>query len=101
MTGWSDVLALAERELELVRGGDAEALSGAIAERAALAATLAPASRPQLERLAEVQQQILVELTLARDEIVRELAALQRGRGAVHGYRRTAGPAPARTDSSA
>jgi len=99
-TSWSAVLALAERELALVRGGDAESLPAAIAERAALAAGLGPASRPQLERLADVQQQILVELTLARDELVRELAALQRGRGAVHGYRRTAGHAPARTDSA-
>jgi hypothetical protein len=87
MSGWPDVVALAERELELVRGGDAEALPAAIAERAALAAALDPAPRPVLERLAEVQHQILVELTLARDEIVRELGALQRGRGAVRGYR--------------
>jgi hypothetical protein len=84
---WQEVLALAERELELVRGGDAEALPAAIAERAALAAPLGPAPRPVLERLAEVQHQILVELTLAREEIVRELGALQRGRSAVQGYR--------------
>jgi hypothetical protein len=93
MSGWTELLALAERELELVRGGDAEALPAAIDERARLAASLgeAPASaRPVLERLAEVQQQILVELTLARGEIVRELGALQRGRGAVRGYRATA-----------
>jgi hypothetical protein len=84
---WQDVLALAERELELVRGGDAGALPAAIAERAALAAALDPAPRPVLERLAAVQHQILVELTLAREEIVRELGALQRGRSAVQGYR--------------
>jgi hypothetical protein len=90
MSGWPDVVALAERELELVRGGDADALPAAIAERAALAAALDPASRPVLERLAEVQHQILVELTLAREDIMRELAALQRGRGAVRGYRATA-----------
>ena len=101
MSGWADVLALAERELELVRGGDAEALPAAIAARARLAETLGQAPRPVLEELATVQEQILVELTLARDEIVRELAALQRGRGAVHGYRLTAGRPPARTDSAA
>lgn len=87
MSGWPDVLALAERELELVRGGDAEALPAAIAERARLAATLDQAPRPVLERLAEVQHQIIVELTLAREEILRELGALQRGRSAVQGYR--------------
>jgi hypothetical protein len=89
-TGWAAVLALAERELELVRGGDAEALPVATAERARLAATLGPAPRSVLEQLVGVQQQIHVELTLARDEIVRELGALQRGRSAVHGYRVTA-----------
>ena len=90
MSGWPELLALAERELELVRGGDAEALPAAIAERAQVAATLGPAPRPVLERLAEVQQQILVELTLARDEIVRELGALRQGRSAVQRYRLTA-----------
>jgi hypothetical protein len=90
MSGWPDVVALAERELELVRGGDAEALPAAIAERAALAAGLDSAPRPVLERLTEVQHQILVELTLAREEIVRELRALQRGRSAVRGYRGSA-----------
>jgi hypothetical protein len=87
MNGWADVLALAERELELVRGGDAEALPAATAARARLAATLGPAPRSVLEQLVGVQQQIHVELTLARDEIVRELGALQRGRSAVQGYR--------------
>jgi hypothetical protein len=87
---WSHVLALAERELELVRGGDAEAVPAASAERARLAATLGPAPRPVLEQLVAVQEQIHVELTLARDEIVRELSALQRGRDAVQGYRVTA-----------
>ena len=87
MSGWPDVLALAERELELVRGGDAESLPAAIAERAVLAAALGAPPRPVLERLADLQHQIIVELTLARDEIVRELGALQRGRGAVRGYR--------------
>jgi hypothetical protein len=87
---WQDVLALAERELELVRDGDAEALPAAIDERARLAASLGPAPRPVLERLAELQHQIIVELTLGRDGVMRELAALQRGRGAVQRYRATA-----------
>jgi hypothetical protein len=87
---WPDVLALAERELELLRGGDVEALPAAIDERARLAATLGPAPRPVLERLVDVQQQIVVELTLARDGVVRELGALERGRSAVRGYRASA-----------
>ena len=93
MTGWDEVLALAEHELELVRGGDAEALPAATAERGRLTLELGapPATaRPQLERLVAIQHQIIVELTLGRDEIMRELAALQRGRGAVRGYRASA-----------
>ncbi len=104
MTGWNHMLALAERELELVRGGDVDALPGAIAERLRLAATLgeAPASaRPVVERLVAVQEQIVVELTLARAGIVRELGALRRGRGAVRGYAGAAAPRSALVDGSA
>jgi len=99
MTGWHTLLELAENELELLRRGDADALPAALDERDRLAATLgqAPASaRPILERLAVVQEQIITEITLARDAAARELAALQRGRGAVRGYRHAAG-LPART----
>jgi hypothetical protein len=104
MSPWSRLLALAERELELIRGGDIERLPEAIEQRASLAATLgqAPASaRPVLERLQAVQQQIIVELTLAGAEIVRELGALRRGRGAVDGYRFAAGAREALVDDSA
>lgn len=104
MTPWQQLLGLAERELELIRGGDIERLPDAIEERARLAATLgqAPASaRPVLERLQAVQQQIIVELTLAGAEIVRELGTLRRGRGAVDGYRFAAGPAAASVDGVA
>lgn len=94
MTSWADVLALAERELAMLRDGDAEGLPAAMAERARLAEGLGtpPASAlAQLERLAAVQEQLITELTLARDEVARELAALGRGRGAVRGYRAAAG----------
>jgi hypothetical protein len=89
-TGWLGVLALAEHELELVRGNDVEGLPAAIEERARLAAALGAPPRPVLERLLEVQEQIVVELTLAREGVVRELGALQRGRSAVRGYRASA-----------
>ncbi len=104
MTPWAQLLALAERELELIRGGDIERLPGAIEERAQLAATLGapPASaRPELERLDALQQQIIVELTLAGAEIVRELGTLRRGRGAVDGYRFAAGQATGSVDGIA
>lgn len=104
MSPWNQLLALAERELELIRGGDIERLPDAIEERARLAASLgqAPASaRPVLERLQAVQQQIIVELTLAGAEIVRELGTLRRGRGAVDGYRFAAGQATGSVDGIA
>ena len=66
MTPWEELLVLAEAELALARGGDVLALPAAIEARGRLAATLgqAPASaRPVLERLAAVQEQIIVELT--------------------------------------
>jgi hypothetical protein len=93
VSGWHELVALAERELALVREGRVEELPAAQAERAALAASLgqAPAAAgPALERLAAVQQQIAIELTLARDEIGRELRRLARGRGAVGRYRAAA-----------
>jgi len=105
MSAWEQLVVLAERELELIRGGDIERLPAAIEERARLAAALgqAPASaRPLLERLQTVQQQIIVELTLAGAEIVRELGTLRRGRGAVDGYRfAAAGQATGRVDGIA
>ena len=76
MTPWEELLVLAEAELAMVRGGDALELPGAIAARGRLAATLGPApasAGPVLERLAAVQEQIVVELTLARDGVAREL----------------------------
>jgi hypothetical protein len=87
---WPDVLALAERELELARGGDIDALPAANAERVRLTSALGAAPRPILERLVAVQRQIVVELTLARDEVARELRTLGRGRSAVRGYRASA-----------
>ena len=54
-----------------------------------------------LERLDGVQQQIIVELTLAGAEIVRELGTLRRGRGAVDAYRFAAGAREAIVDGSA
>jgi hypothetical protein len=103
MTPWETLLALAERDLELLRRRELDALPAALDERDRLAVGLgqAPASaRPVLERLAVVQDQLVAELTLARDEAARELATLQRGRGAVRGYRSAAG-GPARTFDAA
>ena len=100
---WSELVALADRELSLARDGrwdEAQALAG---ERQALAPAMAaprPGDRPALEMLVALQEQIVVEWTLARDAIARELSALARGRGAVRGYRSAAAPVPARIDGA-
>jgi len=87
---WQDLLARAERELSLAREGRWEELAAAGAERIRLAAALpapAPAVRPVLERLALVQSQLTALLSAARAETARELGLLNRGRGAVRGYK--------------
>ena len=47
-----------------------------------------------------MHDRIVAEITLARDEAAREVGSLQRGRGAVQGYRSAAG-GPARTFDAA
>jgi hypothetical protein len=90
---WGLLVGLADRELRLLRDGRWEEAQAVAAEREALAPTMAPPTpvdRPALEMLLSLQDQIVVECTLARDAIARELASLSRGRGAVRGYRNAA-----------
>jgi hypothetical protein len=94
MSTFGDLAVLADRELALVRDGRFDEAAELSAERDARARTLAPArpqDRPALELLMALQDQLVVEFTLARDAAARELAALGRGRGAVRGYRSAAG----------
>jgi len=87
---WSRLLELAQRELALARAGSWEELELATLERGELVATLptsAPASaREALLATQRVQDQLLEVLGAARDSAARELAHLQRGRGAARGY---------------
>ena len=93
MTAFADLAVLADRELALARERRWEEAAELRERRDALART-APApraeDRPALELLVSLQEQIVVECTLARDAVARELAALRRGRGAVRGYRSSA-----------
>jgi Flagellar protein FliT len=96
---WSELVALAERELEHARAGRWEAVADSSGERVRRAAALgaAPASAaPALERLAELQGQITPLLVAGRAFTARELSSLRRGRHAVRGYGATAAIAPAR-----
>ena len=101
---WSDLVALADRELSLARAGRWEEAQDLAAQREALVVAIAPpraGDKPALELLVALQEQIVVEWTLARDAIGRELAALTRGRGAMRGYRSAAAPAPGRVHRAA
>jgi Flagellar protein FliT len=96
---WSELVALAERELELARAGRWDAVAESSTERVRRAAALgaAPASAaPALTRLAQLQAQITPLLLAARAFTARELASLRRGRHAVRGYGATASIVPAR-----
>ena len=103
MGPWQDLLARAERELELAREGRWEQLAAAGTERTRFAATLpapVPAVRPLLERLALVQDQLTALVTAARAETARELGTLSRGRGAVRGYAPVSAPRGGWVDES-
>jgi hypothetical protein len=93
MSAFGDLSVLAERELRLVREARWDEAAELAAERDARARALPPArpeDRAALELLAALQDQLVVEFTLARDAAARELAALDRGRGAMRGYRSAA-----------
>jgi hypothetical protein len=104
MSAWGDLAVLADRELGLVRAGRWEEARALADERDALAPGM-PSPRPEdraaLELLVALQEQLVVECTLARDAAAREMAALNRGRGAVRGYASTTAPPAARVDGAA
>jgi 2-phospho-L-lactate transferase/gluconeogenesis factor (CofD/UPF0052 family) len=89
MDGWSQILALANRERTLAAEGRWDELAASTAERVRIASTLGPppaGARLSLEALAVVQQELLSTLEQARAQTTRELAGLNTGRGAVAGY---------------
>jgi hypothetical protein len=96
MTPWAQAIALAERELTLVRAGEWDLVAEVSAERAQQAAKLPQAThavRPALVRLAALEAELIAALRSAREATVRELGSLRRGRGAMRGYGDVAVPA--------
>jgi hypothetical protein len=87
---YEQLLALAEREHELVVAGSWEELAAVDAARRELVATLpspAPAAaRALLARAADVQARTSALLAAGVDELRRELGTLAHGRVAVRGY---------------
>ena len=91
---YSVLVALAQREHDLVGERRFEELSGIAEERSALVAGLpsrAPASaRPALERAAALQLATTAALRAALDETRRQMGAADRGHQAVRAYARAA-----------
>jgi HEAT repeat protein len=86
---WAELLALAERERELVEAGRWDEAVATSAVRLAAAQALGappPEARPHLERLHEVQAQITASIASARAFTLQRLGDLQRSRTAVAGY---------------
>jgi hypothetical protein len=95
--GYSGLVALAERELDLVRACDLDALPQLWEERRLLVAAL-PAIPPagalsSLERAAELQGRTTALLEEHLDATGAEMRRLVKGRSAMHSY----APAPRRT----
>jgi hypothetical protein len=88
-TPWAGLVALAERELELVRDGRWDDVPAASAERLSAAQALgAPpaAAREHLERLVELEAAIHAGLSTGRAFTLQKLSNLQRGEAALRGY---------------
>jgi hypothetical protein len=86
---WADLVALAERELELVRDGRWEEVPAASAQRLSAAQELGPppgAAGPYLERLVELQAEIHAGLATGRAFTLQKLGNMQRGHDALRGY---------------
>jgi hypothetical protein len=95
--GYGSLVALAERELELVRGGRLEALPELWDERRSLVASLPPVPPASalrcLERAADLQGRTTALLEEHLAATGAEMRRLVRGRAAMHGY----APVEART----
>jgi hypothetical protein len=93
---WADLVALAERERDLVRENRWEELPALTQHRLSASQALgAPpaAARPHLERLVELQAEIHAGLGAALAFTRQKLGSMSRGATAMRGY---AGPAPSR-----
>jgi hypothetical protein len=86
---WAELVALAEHELELVRGGRWEDVPAASAERLSASQALGTppsAAAPHLNRLVELEAEIYAGLSAGRAFTLQKLGNLQRGEIALRGY---------------
>jgi hypothetical protein len=88
-TPWAELVALAERERDLVHDGRWEDVPAASAQRLSAAQALGdpPAeARPHLERLLELEREIHAGLATGRAFTLQQLGKLERGHTAIRGY---------------
>ena len=86
---WAELVALAERERDLVRESRWEEIPALSEHRLSAATALgAPpaAARPHLERLVELQREIHAGLSAGRAFTLQKLGKLNRGSTAMRGY---------------
>jgi hypothetical protein len=86
---WAQLVALAERERDLIRDGRWEEVPAVSAERLSAAEALGtppPAARPYLQKLVELEREIHVGLSSGRAFTLHKLGKLDRGATAVRGY---------------
>ncbi|RKQ92403.1 hypothetical protein C8N24_2249 [Solirubrobacter pauli] len=91
---WAELVALAERERDLVRDGRWEEVPAASAERLSASVALGHppvAARAHLERLVELQAEIHAGLSAGRAFTLQKLGGMNRNKTAMRGY---AGPPP-------
>ena len=92
---WAELVALAERERDLVRASRWEDLPAVAQHRLSAAQALGTppaAARPHLERLVELQAEIHAGLSAERAFTLHKIGSMNRGATAMRGY---AGPPPA------
>lgn len=86
---WAHLVALAERERDLIRDGRWDELPAVSAQRLSATEALGdppPAARPHLERLVELEREIHAGLSSGRAFTLQKLGNLDRGATAVRGY---------------
>jgi hypothetical protein len=94
---WAEVVALAERERDIISEGRWDELLAVSSHRLAASAALGrppAAARSHLERLAELEREIHAGLSAGRAFTLQKLGNLDRGSAALRGYGLTHRAAP-------
>ena len=89
---WAELVALAERERDLIRDARWDEVPAVSAQRVSAATALGAASadaRPYLERLVELEREIHAGLSSGRAFTLQKLGNLNRGATAMRGYAAT------------